>query len=112
MTQPQSIPIACTLTPDSLQARKENELLQLFQKAQQIKSVENGYSFQFLGDNAMAQQLFEFIQVERECCSFFQFNLQFEPQNGPIWLTLSGADGVKSFIESQGILELTSLATG
>ena len=109
MAQPKSIPIACTLSADSLQTRKENELLQLFQKALQIESVENGYSFQFPGDKVMAQQLFAFIQVERECCAFFQFNMEFEPQNGPIWLTLTGAEGVKAFIESQGILEFANL---
>ena len=103
MTQPKSIPIACTLSDDALNIRKENELAILFQKATQMESLDNGYAFKFPGDAETTQLLFDFVAVERECCAFFKFELTFEPQKGPVWLTVSGGDGVKAFIELEGI---------
>ena len=38
---------------------------------------------------------------ERTCCSFFQFELVFELNEGPIWLRLRGAENVKAFIRAK-----------
>ena len=100
MTQPKTIPIACTLASDALENRQATALTELFSFVTETKELDNGYAFCFLGSGDMASQLFEFIQAERQCCAFFQFDLTFTPQNGPIWLSLSGDAGVKAFIQS------------
>jgi hypothetical protein len=43
-------------------------------------------------------QLVEWVSLERQCCPFFRFQILWEPQNGPVWLCLTGPKGVKDFI--------------
>src|SRR5215471_8461622 len=39
----------------------------------------------------------EFITLERLCCPFYDFALESEREGGPVWLTLTGREGVKEF---------------
>jgi len=43
----------------------------------------------------------EFISLERLCCPFLRFSLEVEPEGGPIWLRLTGREGVKAFIREE-----------
>ncbi len=43
-----------------------------------------------------------FIADERLCCPFFHFRLDIEPEQGPIWLQLTGTEDVKPFLQSLG----------
>jgi hypothetical protein len=43
-------------------------------------------------------QLAEWISFERKCCPFFKFEIELEPESGPVWLSLTGRAGVKEFI--------------
>lgn len=101
MAEPNSIPIACTLTPTDLQERKSGSLTALFEQVKAVQSLPNGYAFQFPSSDDIVAQLFQFVQQERQCCAFFQFDLSFAPQNGEIWLKLTGGEGVKAFIEAE-----------
>jgi len=44
-------------------------------------------------------KLFDFVSAERQCCSFFLFELKFGPREGPIRLSLRGGPKVKEFLE-------------
>lgn len=93
----QDIPIACSLSAHELTTRKgENE--GLLREIEEIKELEQGYTLRFAGNAERTQELLQFITQERACCPFFTFELRFEPQNGPVWLSLSGPDGTKGFI--------------
>lgn len=105
MTQPELIPVACTLTPEALHKRRTAALEPLFRLAIETKPLPDGYAFQFPGSDSVIARLFQFIEVERQCCPFFQFELSFAPQNGPVWLKLTGEEGVKAFIESELVKE-------
>ena len=47
--------------------------------------------------NGHAHEFIEFIELERECCSFFNFTLNFPPNDAPVALTVSGPEGSKAF---------------
>ena len=77
----------------------------LFADVQEIRESANGYTFRLPQESATLPRVADFITYERLCCPFFAFNLEVEPQGGPIWVGLSGDEGVKAFI----IAELGSL---
>lgn len=101
MSSPDSIDIQCTLPQTELEKRLQGDLKTLFDQALATEALQNGRAFQFPGSPEMMAELFQFVRVERQCCAFFQFELVFEPQLGPIWLKLTGGEGVRSFIDSQ-----------
>jgi hypothetical protein len=42
--------------------------------------------------------LAHFVEHERQCCPFYHFALEVEPNGGPLWLRLTGGAGVKQFM--------------
>ena len=42
----------------------------------------------------------KFIENERLCCPFFNFGLEVEPNSGPLWLRLTGGEGVKEILQT------------
>ncbi len=91
------IPIAC-LMPASEQATRKEEVGDLLNRANQVKELEDGYSFSYPATEEWANRLVACIAVERECCPFFTFEMVFEPNRGPLWLRLRGPGEVKEFI--------------
>ena len=45
--------------------------------------------------------LVAWVGLERRCCSFFRFQLEFGGEAGPVTLRLTGREGVKDFIRSE-----------
>lgn len=93
------LPIACNLTGAEL-AQRGAEVSTVFKGVEQVKELVDGYAFRFPGDGAWVGKLVEFIVSERACCPFFIFELVFGPNQGPVWLHLRGAEGVKDFVAS------------
>jgi hypothetical protein len=94
----QDIPIACSLNGKDRSTRSI-EVGEMMRGIEALRELENGYTLKFPGSADWASTLLQFITQERACCPFFTFKLHFEPQEGPIWLTLCGPDGTKGFIE-------------
>ena len=98
----QEIPIACDLTAIPADEREAHELLakQLFFEAvPERQELSDGYAFRFRADQYPL--LAAFIANERLCCPFFCFTLEVTPAQGPLWLRLTGGEGVKEFIEAE-----------
>lgn len=91
--------IACRLSEAEQSAREEELARDIFSNCQEVTELADGYAFRFAGDGEWAAKLVEFIALERKCCPFFTFELEFEPQEGPLWLRLRGPEGVKAFVE-------------
>ncbi|MHB8644780.1 MAG: hypothetical protein ACYDAR_03195 [Thermomicrobiales bacterium] len=92
------IPIVCTLT-DAEKAAWGTDIGQtVFQGYDETRELPDGYALRFPGDARWAQTLLDFIVHERGCCAFFAFGLVFEPDQGAIWLHLTGGEGVKAFV--------------
>jgi hypothetical protein len=99
------VALACLLTGEDLAARGEvvRTLLASYQKLQEL---EDGYAFQFPGELEWIQRVVTFVAEERVCCPFFTFELQYEPNLGPIWLRLRGSAEIKALLRDQWLTQL------
>jgi hypothetical protein len=95
-----AFPIACSLNEVGLARRLESLRSDLFAAAEERQELKHGYTFRFPGAGDWGAKIADFVATERQCCTFFRFELTFEPNLGPIWLKLTGPDGVKEFIEA------------
>jgi hypothetical protein len=65
------------------------------------RELPDGYGFRFSSDQPTILLVSEFIARERLCCPFFTFEMVVEPEDGPLWMRLRGAEGVKDFIRAE-----------
>lgn len=93
-------PIACSLTDSEFQQRRANLLKTLQGAVLETRELGDGFAYRFPSEANWIAQLAQLITVERECCPFLQFDLRLEPENGPIWLELTGPEGTKEFLKS------------
>ncbi len=102
------IPIACDLTAIPAEQREHHNATaeQIFASVLETREVPDGYAFHLPEEPGMLLKAAEFINLERLCCPFFNFALEVEPQGGPLWLKLTGGEGVKLFIQSTFTLQL------
>ena len=100
LNEPQ--PLACDLTAIPSSVREEHVLTapQLFSAAQEVQELSNGYAIRFLNESGRFMSIAKFIENEKLCCPFFNFGLDIEPNNGPIWLKLTGGEGVKELLQT------------
>ncbi len=101
----QAVPLACLLTGEDLVARGD-VVRPLIASYQQLQELEDGYAFQFPGEPEWIQRVVTFIAEERACCPFFTFELQYEPNMGPIWLRLRGSAEIKALLHDQWLTQL------
>jgi hypothetical protein len=94
--------LACDLTAIPADARKEHVITapQLFAAAQEVQEFSNGYAIRFLNEPGRFMGIAKFIENERLCCPFFNFGLEVEPNSGPLWLRLTGGEGVKELLNT------------
>ncbi len=91
--------LVCTLTSAELQQRKETVLASLRRQVLEKRELSDGYAFRFAGSDEVLDELLEFIKTERTCCAFFTFGLSVSGDGREAWLQMTGAPGVKYFIE-------------
>jgi hypothetical protein len=60
----------------------------------------DGYELQFPSDTKTLVMLTEWIEQERLCCPFFDIDLRFVPEGGPVWMRLTGRPGTKDFMRA------------
>lgn len=96
------LPIACDLTAIPLSERTEHVSvsLHIFEQAEQVQELPTGYAFRFANEPGLFMQLAQFVGNERRCCQFFAFGIELEPGGGPLWLRLTGGEGVKDFVQA------------
>ena len=95
-------PFACDMTaiPAELQGAHHALIRRLMTQAvEEIRELPDGLSFRFPAREYAA--VAEFIALERLCCPFVTFTLDVAPDQGPLMLRLTGADGVKEFIAAE-----------
>jgi hypothetical protein len=98
----ENISLACDLTAIPSDVRKEHVITapQLFAAAQEVQELPNGYAIRFANEPGRFISIARFIENERLCCPFFNFGLELEPNNGPLWLKLTGGEGVKEILQT------------
>jgi len=93
--------VACTLPPLEMRKRRAEVLDAIKGHVQEQKELPDGYALRFDGDAQRLEDVVRLIGLERACCSFLRFRLSVEPQNGPLWLELTGPPGTKQFIRAE-----------
>lgn len=74
---------------------------ELFSKIEEFRELPNGYEFRLADGPDLLTKLGEFVSLERLCCPFLRFEVEVEAEGGPVWLRLSGREGVKDFIREE-----------
>ncbi|MEO5888387.1 MAG: hypothetical protein ABIQ77_12070 [Anaerolineales bacterium] len=94
--------LACDLTAIPSSVREEHVVSapQLFALAQEVQELPNGFAIRFLNEPGRFMTIAKFIENERLCCPFFNFGLEVEPNSGPLWLRLTGGEGVKEILQT------------
>ena len=95
-------PFACNAFALSPEVRKRHfEKLgpALLKLKKSTRELPDGFEFELPADNTTYQVLTEWAFQERLCCPFFDIDLRFDRENGPLWLRLTGRPGTKEFIK-------------
>jgi hypothetical protein len=88
-------PLACNARALNSQQRLRIRALldEIHAASKQVRELSNGYSVLLPAETI--RDAAEYITLERLCCPFFDFALEAEREGGPVWLTLTGREGVK-----------------
>ena len=98
-------PLACdrlALTPEQRKRHFEELGPMLRSLKTSVRELPDGFEFQYPSDMRTYQVVAEWAAGERVCCPFLEIDLRSEPEGGPLWLRLTGRDGVKKFIQAEG----------
>ena len=97
-------PLACNafaLSPEARKRHFEEVGPALLKLKKSTRELLDGYEFELPADKATWQLLTEWAIDERLCCPFFDIELRFDRENGPLWLRLTGRPGAKEFIKME-----------
>jgi hypothetical protein len=94
------LPMACELTPAEIAARRATLLLGLLAQATERTPLPNGFRWRFAASGEFLAAAAETLNMERQCCRFLRFVLAIEPDDGPIWLEITGPEGTAAFLET------------
>ena len=87
---------------DRTERDRYNQLTSKLAEARvETAELPDGYAFRLQNERVSLSDLAEWISFERKCCPFFNFEIELQRNNGPLWLKLRGADGIKPFIRSE-----------
>jgi hypothetical protein len=96
-----SASLACDLTALDESARAEHERVSesVLGSVTEIREQPDGYAFRLPTETETIRKAATFIARERLCCPFFDFTLEVKRNHGPVWLGVSGREGVKQYVE-------------
>ena len=97
-------PFACVesaLSPAERKQHFEEYGPSLRGRLQRIQELPDGYEFAFANTPETYRMLSTWMYQERLCCPFFDLDLRIDREGGPLWLRLTGREGVKEFIAAE-----------
>jgi hypothetical protein len=65
----------------------------------ETSELTNGYGFRLPAKELLTAA--EWVTLESRCCPFFSFQLEQTRDQGPLWLRVTGSEGVKAFIRAE-----------
>ena len=103
INQQSETPFACSLTALSAAERDLHRDLgkKLRAAVKETRELPNGYAFRLSGERQTVAMVANWISFERLCCPFFTFQLEIGSEETPIWLRMTGREGVKQFMRSE-----------
>jgi hypothetical protein len=97
-------PFACdrtALTPQEHKRHFDELTPALGARKKSIRELPDGFQFEFPPDATTFQLVSEWVAGERLCCPFFEIDLNVEPEQGSLWLRLTGREGAKQFMRAE-----------
>jgi hypothetical protein len=94
------LPVACTLDPSALRARREGLLSDLVRRADEHEELPSGHRLRFATADDTLTLIARAVDAERRCCRFLRFQIFVEPDGGPISLELTGPPGTREFVSA------------
>ena len=94
------MPVACSLTPDALRARREGLLKELLRLTTVRERLPEGLRVRFAASTETLAKIAQAVEAERLCCRFLHFTITVEPDAGPMTLELTGPPGTQEFVEA------------
>lgn len=94
---------ALTCRLDALEGQQTlryQELRKAMKSAVETRELPDGYAVRFPSDPTLFVKVAEWITLERLCCSFLAFGLDWSERDG-VLLRLTGGPGVKAFLGAQ-----------
>jgi hypothetical protein len=104
-SQEPETPIACLPNAlDKTQHERQQELIGLVRTSVlATQELPDGYAFRLPADAAVFRQAAEWVTLERRCCPFLEFGLEWKKDDA-VWVRLTGGPGVKQFLaETLGV---------
>jgi hypothetical protein len=95
-------PFACNLKAFQPGQRQRWRVLldELYAAVTSSRELTDGYALRIDTNRAPLVVVAEWIDLERRCCPFFDFEIAVHGEDGTVWLSLKGREGVKRFIEA------------
>lgn len=95
-------PIACRPNAlDKVQRKRQQELLDLMHRSAQAREeLPDGFGFRLPAEAGLFRQAAEWISLERRCCPFVHFALEWK-EDDSVWIRLSGGPGVKQAVAAE-----------
>ena len=96
-------PLICDLTAMDAEQRERYRVVaqHLHGTVQEVRELSDGYALRFSVEPSTVLLAAEFITLERLCCPFLALALEVECERGPLWLKLTGREGVKPFLRAE-----------
>lgn len=96
-------PIACDMSAIEAGRREQHIATgkEVFSAVAKTKELPDGYAFRLSGEPHVLVKTAEFISLEKLCCPFIRFVIEVGAEGGPVWLRLTGREGVKAFIREE-----------
>lgn len=92
------LPVACTLGPAALNARREDLLGSLVRRADGRIDLPNGYRVRFDPKPGLLSAIASVIETERQCCRFLRFEVIVEPEERAVSVEFTGPPGTREFL--------------
>ena len=96
----EEMPIACSLTSTELREREATLIARFRSAVMATEELADGYAFRMPGNSECIALITELMAAERECCPFLRFELNAEPNRGPLTLRVTGPAGAKNFVRT------------
>jgi len=104
MSENDTPPVACTLTPEQLENRPNETRETLAARYAGVHEVDDGFAIRFEGTDDTLVAASQFAANELQCCSFAEYRIETAPPYEETRLTITGPDGTKTMMQ-EGLIE-------
>jgi len=93
----------CNMSALDPEQRKRHDNLTKEMLAQhlEIKELPNGCGVRFPNNSSLFTALAEWATLEQLCCPFLTLTIESQRDQGPVWLRVTGENGVKDFLRAE-----------